>query len=324
MREANISREVIRELISRRDLLLRSLAADEAQSLAAIAQSLRENAKNSADSKALEIAVVGALRALGFAAVHVSGSKTPDGVAGYQAYGVDNKKIIIEAKASIHTPSLGHLDLAGIHSHAVAVGAQGAILISPGYPAAAAESGEINLRADQQRISCWTVEQLAQVVERAERRHINAVDIQDIIFNKFSPIEVTGAVRLLLETPVYDRRSLYRAILEALDTLAERLTDRPRNLSMIAGRIIDDPEIQDVSFKDLTEAAFDLARVSRGLLHITEDGEIVVLGDRAELRRRAAPLTELSEPPRRRGSFRDRDDDISTGGEKDESGRSRR
>jgi len=307
MREADISKETIRELLSRRDLLLQSLALDEVHSLKAIARALRDNATESTDSKALEIAVVGALRAVGFAASHVSGSKAPDGVAGYQVYGVESTRIIIETKASTDNPSLGHLDLAGIHSHAVAVNASGAILVSPGYPGAEDENSEISLRAVQQRVSCWTVEQLARVVERAERRHINAADVQGIVLNQFRPLDVAHHVTTLLETPSFDRRSLYRAILDALDMLSERLTDIPRNLSLIAGRIIDDPELQTVNFKDISEAALDLAHVSRGLLHVTDEGnDVIVFGDLAELRRRAAPLTELAEPPRRRGAFRDR------------------
>jgi hypothetical protein len=103
MREADVPREIIREMLARRDLLLRGLAQDESQSLAAIATSLRENGTNSSDSKALEISAVGAMRALGFAAAHVSGSKTPDGTAGYQVWGVDSVRLTIEAKASTKT-----------------------------------------------------------------------------------------------------------------------------------------------------------------------------------------------------------------------------
>ena len=311
LREAGVEIEIIREILSKRDLLLESLARDEVQSLQALAQLLRENQTNSSDSKALEIAVVGALRGLGFAASHVSGSKAPDGVAGYQVYGTDSKRIIIETKASSGTPSLGHIDIGGVHSHAVAVKAVGAILVSPSFPGEHDPESEISLRAQQQKVSCWTVEQLARVVERAERRHINASDVEAIILSDFAPLQVSAAVNSLLTTPAFDRTNLYRAILDALELFEGKLTDIQRNLSLIAGHITLRPEFTGIKFKDVAEAVIDIAHISRGLLHVTgdtTDGLIVINGDIAELRRRAAPLTELSEAPRRQGSFRERAD----------------
>ena len=55
----------------------------------------------------------------------------------------------------------------------------------------------------------------------------------------------------------------------------------------------------------MTSALSDLARASKGLLHMSEDGGVYILGDLDELERRVAALTEMPGPPRRRGTFRD-------------------
>ena len=60
---AHVAPEVINELLDRRDTMLRSLAADESYSLRALAAGLRDAAQSAND---LEVALVGALRALGF------------------------------------------------------------------------------------------------------------------------------------------------------------------------------------------------------------------------------------------------------------------
>jgi len=113
LREADVPRETIQELLARRDLLLRALSQDESHSLAALSQALKDSSRNSHDSKALEISVVAALRALGFAKKHVSGPKAADGIAGYEVYGVDSRKVTIETKSSTTTPSLSHIGLDG-------------------------------------------------------------------------------------------------------------------------------------------------------------------------------------------------------------------
>jgi len=306
MREADVPNETVRELLARRDLLLRSLAQDESQSLTAIAASLRRNATLSADSKALEISVVSALRALGFAAQHVSNAGTPDGIAKYDVYGVDQHRLTLEAKSSQGTPSLNALDFAGLRSHADASHATGALVVAPTYPGIDDESSETTTRSRMLRVSSWTADQLATVVESAESRHISASQVQNIIENQYAPIDVKAAIDALLVPTDYSRRDLYGAVMWSLDQLQNRLHDTPRTAEMLAAAIALSPEFESVSGSDVDEAVRDLARASRGLLHITDENKILLLGDLDEIRRRVEVMTGEDTAPRRLGTFRDR------------------
>lgn len=258
----------------------------------------------------LEIAIVGALRALGFGARHIAGAGEPDGLANYVIHGTGEQSFTLEAKSSKDVPALAQLDFAGLHSHFKAHAAQGCLLVAPSYPAADDPNSQVSQRAVQQHVSCWTIDQLARVVELSERRHINARSLQDIIINVFAPIDVKAALDHLLSEPTFDKVDLYVAIIGALASLESRLRGTPRNISMIAAEISrDQSKFHSVDVPHVREAVLDLARTSSGMLHLSDNDEVSVLGALDELRRRVSHITGESAPPRRRGTFRSNGND---------------
>jgi len=301
LRAADVESEIVSDLLQRRDSLLRSLAVDESYSLRSLAASLRSA---TASANELEVSLVGAMRALGFNATHISGSGEPDGLAHYLVHGIGEKSFTLEAKSSADVPSLPQLDFAGLRSHYLAKGADGCMLVAPAYPGADDPNSEVSLRARQQNVSCWTIDQVARMVESAERRHINAPSLQDIVLTTFSPLDVTAAAERLLSDPSFDKVDLYQAIIVALTELEVRLRDTPRNISMLAAEISRDQKFSGVKIQQIREAVNDLARASKGMLHLTASEEVHVLGTIDELRRRVADFSQESAPPRRRGTFR--------------------
>lgn len=302
LRAARIEPEIVSDLLDRRDSLLRALALDESSSLASLAKALRDASSSATD---LEIALVSSLRALGFSAKHIAGPKQPDGLANYIIHGGVSAPFTLEAKSSQQVPQLQQLDFAGLHAHFIANEAEGCLLVAPQYPAWDDPTSEVNLRAEQQKVSCWTIEQLAKVVELAEKRHLNASSIQSIVFTKFGPLSVTAAVNEMLQTPSFDKGSLYGEIIAALVLLQPRLPGTPRNISMIATEISRNSGFEKVDLPDISRAVQDLAGASSGMLHLSENGEVSVVGDLDELRRRVSNLTGEMAPPRRKGTFRD-------------------
>ncbi|MGN6201280.1 MAG: ATP-binding protein [Solirubrobacterales bacterium] len=310
LREAAIDPRVVEFVLTRRDQLLRSLARDELYSLKAIAASIR-SARDSANE--LEIAVVGALRSLGFVAKHVSGSGTPDGEAWYEVYGPEQKTFTLEAKSSKDVPSLGNLDFGGLRQHYEDKrdeGAEGCLLVAPAYPGQnEPEEGQVGKRATTQSVSCWTIDSLSAVVEAAEVRHITAEEIQKIVLTKFKPGEVKEAVDLLLNDPGWSRRSLYMAILDSLEALKGHMPNSPRTVDMLAAQIAMKSDFAGIERDDILDAAEQMAQASKGMLHVTRtDGTIRVPGSLDELRRRLKGMTGDHGEPRRRGTFRDRSD----------------
>lgn len=313
LREADLDPRIISYVLSRRDQLLRSLSRDELFSLKAIATSVRE-AKDSAYE--LEIAVVGALRSLGFVTEHIGGSGTPDGEAKYTVYGPEDRTFTLEAKSSKDVPSLGQLDFGGLRQHyedKKEEGAVGCLLVSPNYPGA--EFGnhcQAAKRAVTQRVSCWTVDDLANVVEAAETRHITAEQVQRIVLNVFTPDDVAAAVQALLTDPGWTQRALYQAILDTLDRLEGYLSKSPRTVDMLAAHIAMEPGFAGIEKENILSAAEQMAQASKGMLHVTPEGVIHVPGAMDELRRRLKDMTGENGTPRRRGTFRDRSEDPDT------------
>ena len=303
LRDAHIPEESIRYVLKQHDSLLRSLAKDEAYSLPALAGQLRDAEESATE---LEIALVGALRALGFGAEHIGGSGTPDGMASYLMYGADGKSFTLEAKSSGQVPSLSQLDFAGLRAHYTDK-ADGCLLVAPRYPGQDDPESQVSIRADLEHVSCWTIAQLARVVEVAEHRQINAQQIQEIVLKTFKPMDVTVAVNRLVAEPGYSRRDIYRGIMTALRSLSPRLINTPRNISMLAVEISRETDFPGIDYAEVREAVSDMARASRGLLHLTAEETVFVLGDLDELARRVSSLTEEAGPPRRHGTFRNGD-----------------
>jgi len=301
LREAEISPFVVGDVLERRDQLLRGLAKDHAASLQAIATELR-NAKN--DDRDLEVALVRAARALGFVAKHVSGAGEPDGLARFVAYPAHDVTITLEAKASSGVPGLPQLDFAGLKEHKQAYLAQGCLLVAPSYPGESkGDDASASKRAKEAGVSAWTVDLLADLVEAAERRHITAREVTEIVSTAFAPEDVAARIQALLHVGNGDRQALYQQILSELRALEHKMKGDARSLQALQARMVDRPGLEGLELADLRNAAADLAGASRGALALRGD-ELIISTSLDELQRRVAQLTGSDAPSRRVGPFR--------------------
>ncbi|QDU70765.1 ATP-binding protein [Mucisphaera calidilacus] len=291
MRESGVRSEVIGEILENRDALLRALARDHGFSLASIAGGLRDAAANERD---LEVYLVRAVRALGFNAQHVSGAEEPDGVARFISYPEGERKFILEAKSSTKVPSLGAIDFGGLRQHAKDNKCERCLLVAPDYPGGSKQDdAQAAKRADELKVSCWTVENLARVVESAERRHINARDIYKIVDTAFSPDSVCAAVEDLLSDPGGDLSSLYSAIITVLRGLEGKLPDSTRTVSQIAGKVVDIKGFEGVNEDKIRHAIAQMAGASRGALHLSDEDAVINSTSLNELENRlSSHLTE--------------------------------
>jgi hypothetical protein len=303
LREYGVSSQMVGEVLERRDQLLRSLAADHIFSRGAIAAQLRESADDEYD---LEVNLVIAARALGFVAKHIGGGDRPDGVAKFSEYPGGERKITLEAKSAVDLPSLGSIDFAGLAQHVVdEPGASGCLLVAPAYPGASrGDDAQAAKRAENARVSCWTIEQLASLVEVAEARHISASDVLGIVDTAFSPNQVSDALARLLGEPTWVRQQLYGAIIDALRNLEGRLKDQPRTIDQIASQVTSQAEFRDVPGAEIRRAVEIIAGASQGLMQLLGKNRVVLRGDYDELERRLGPMLGRPAAPRRTGTFR--------------------
>lgn len=300
LREEGVSPTRIGEILERRDQLLRSLASDRVYSLKLIAQQLRDAASDADD---LEIAQVTACRALGFVAKHLKDSEKPDGIARFLDYPGTETIITLEAKSSKEKPSLPHIGFDALSQHYDDYHAEGCLLVAPSYPGGSkGDRAQAAKRAVKQRVSCWTVDQLAQVVEAAETRHIGARQILSIVLTQFAPDEVKAAIKDLLSEPSWSQRDLYTAIIQAFHELDGTLPDRRRTFDMILPIVARHPDLKQITGDQIEQAAVALAGASQGALRVS--GEALLLNTSVDqLETRVASLLGTSGKPRRDGTM---------------------
>lgn len=302
LREARVYAEIVGEVLERRDLLLKGLARDHLFSFAAIAAVLRDAA---ADQYDLEVALVRAARSLGFVAKHIGGAGEPDGIARLISHPEGERKITLEAKSSKNTPNLNAIDFAGLARHVQAHGCTGCLLVAPSFPGTSkGVDSAAAVAARNQRISCWTIDVLARVVEHADARHITARQIIGIVTERFAPDDVSQAVDKLLGDPAWTNSDLHFEILAALRRLQNRLPERPRSVEMIATEVSAQDGFERVSAEDIRNALAQLAGASKGGIILTGTGETVVVNVALdELANRLAARGRMAPTPRGRGGF---------------------
>ncbi len=300
LREAGVSAGTIGDVLERRDLLLRSLANAKMFSLDGLSDFVRGSASRSSD---LEVAIVAGARALGFVAKHLGGSGEPDGLARFVDFPDGEQTITLEAKSSNDKPSAKDIDFAALRTHAKKYNAIGCLLVAPQYPGG--ESGNVATAADGTQTSCWTVGQYADVIQKAEARHISARDVLKVVTTCFTPAEVSNAVGALLSKPSWEKRALYLEVVRVLREVHDLLTDSARNTMMVASHVVLRAGFEGVQEQDVSDAVRDIAAVSRGGLTL-RDGNIVLNVDYDELERRVQTLTGEPASSRRQNTFAER------------------
>ena len=300
--EAGIAPPTVGEVLQRRNELLCSLVRAHMATVEEIADYVRQSKDSALD---LEIALVTGVRALGFVAKHMGGPGQPDGLARFYESAGNECKIALEAKSSGGVPQASTIDFATLQTHVAQSDARGCLLLAPEYVGGSDDNTAV--AAERSRISCWTVEQFATVVEAAEARHISARQVLDIVLKVYKPDDVTEAVQSLLSEPEWDRGQLYREIVNELRRLESILPDSPRNVSMISPSIGRLSGFENISVVEIERAVAELAGSSRGGLTLTGNGEIVLNVELEELKHRVQALTGELASPRRKGTFAESD-----------------
>ena len=301
LREADIPPKLVGDILEKRDKFLRALANDHLTSVSAISQTLLDARDRDHD---LEIALVAASRAIGFVATHVGGPGTPDGVATLLEQPGIETKITLEAKASRGTPSINDIGIGTLADHVKEYQAKGCLLIAPDYPGQTkGEGSSISRMANQNRISCWTINQLADVVSATQSRHISAREVLKLILNNFAPSDVSEAVKGLLNTPDWTEELLYNGVIDVLDHLSNNIPDARPTTDMVLGLLVSKSEYSGIAKIAVEEALRAVASSSKGAM-VVRGEEIKVNTSIPELRRRTTHITGNPGTPRRNGDFR--------------------
>lgn len=300
--ESGMPSNLIGEILEKRDRLLIGLAKDHPISVKFLADALRDSSSNDLE---LEINQVISVRALGFTAKHLAGAGHPDGIATFNTYSNGIKTLTLEAKSSKDIPGLSQLDFAGLQEHMLDNEASGCLLIAPSYPGGTeGDNAAAAKRAKELKISCWTIEQLAKVIEDSENRKITAQDIIDIVETAFTPEEVSAAVESLLAENDWSYTELYNAVVKGIESMEERMPDSPRTLESITTAISFSVDgMKEISKETVSNALRDISHISKGALVFREE-KVLLLTSIDELKQRIASHTGGNGTSRREGKFK--------------------
>jgi len=133
---------------------------------------------------------------------------------------------------------------------------------------------------------------------------VSARDVLGICAQAFTPDDVAAAVSALLSDPEWDRRALYRAVLDALRALEGRLPGTARRIEHVQTEVSRDEAFLSVTEDDVERAIADLAGASQGAL-ILRSGTLVLNTSFDELEVRAGGLLGTPGEPRRASTFRE-------------------
>ena len=272
LRREKLPLDVVGNVLEIRDSLLRKLIKEGEHSNRAIARFLRDAATNAND---LEIRLVQGVRTIGFVANRISGKGNPDGLAKFHEPG--GKKIItLEAKSteSGKAPSIARIDFATLRNHVTQSHADGCLLVAPAYPGQTQEDSSAAKLAQENKISCWTVEQLATFVEDIERRQFTAKDLLDIVQNCYKPVDVATKLKDIASRTL-ENRSLYSAVWHALKSLQEYRDNRVRTVSMITTAVTLNSEFdQSIEEEDVINAIKEMSVLTYGGIVLNENEEV--------------------------------------------------
>ena len=302
LRETDMSSKAVGDILEKRDNLFRSLAKDHMTSAISISQSLLDAANQPDD---LEIALVAAARAMGFVAKHLGAGDEPDGIAVLNDNPDGSKTITLEAKSSDNIPDIARFDFATLVKHVKDFEADGCMLVAPGFPGPTrGDDASIARLAKDNRVSCWTVQQLSDVVHATQSRHISARRILEIVLKLYTPDEVTNEIDRMLGDPSWSNQSLYYGILDAIEFLSERISDTRPTADMVLGHLATKSEYDGLTKEHVANGLNELAMASQGSMTFRKE-QTVLHASVHEIRRRVSGLVGEPGLPRRRGLFRD-------------------
>lgn len=305
LRSSQLEPNAVTSILQRRDYLLRGLAHDHAFSPRLVATALRDARSNPVK---LEIALIVAVRTVGFIVERIAGTGDTEGIAEYAEYeerSGGTRRITLEAKSSINRQqSAKDLNFSAVRTHMDRHNAKGCLMVAPRYPGEDDEDSNVVSAAKTLQLSCWTIDQLADFVEGIETHRLGAKQLYEIVTTKFSPIEVTNALDEIFETTPSNPADLYNAILWSLRQLENRLQQKPRDLGMIQAILSQRDNFANIDEETLRRSFIVMEHQSGGALILHNDGTVTLNGSVDHLASLIMNLTNDASSSRSISNFR--------------------
>jgi hypothetical protein len=189
--DAGVESETAREILTRRDQLLRILASRFPEDAVEVSESIRATVASQTE---FEIASMDGFRVLGFDSTHIGGKGKPDGIAiahlGVQKGGVRKYTVGVDSKSSqseeVQSGNLGLATVARLCYDEYK--ADFAVVIAPGYQASDGEKSKAVKEARRERICLIVASDFADLVATAATKPLSLDKLRDL-FSLRSPVE---------------------------------------------------------------------------------------------------------------------------------------
>ena len=276
--DAGIEFQTVKEIMQKRDRLLRTLVSELPEGAMAVAKRIRESTSLQLP---LEIAAVDGFRILGFDAVHLGGSGKPDGIAtAHLGIAIEDSRartytVTIDAKSSQDSVvQSGNLGLATVARQRGEYQAQYAVMIAPGYQVTEGDESKAVKEAEEQRVCLIRASDFADLVVTSAVKPLSLARLRDL-FKAHSPIKTAEWIQSFRkENPPAPAIKL---ILRTIWRMQER---DPKDAPQIGAIKYAEPALMQYSNDEIRSWLLALARLQPDLIVI--EGEKVQLNQTPE------------------------------------------
>lgn len=205
MYEISVPEESIREIMRRRDKILRELVFGDRASAPLVARMVVDALS---DSVGLEEAIFKAFHTLGFETTKIGGPNEPDGVAnailGYsESAKCENYRITYDAKSTKKTKiQAGTAKLSALNRHKLKYEANYSVVVAVDFEAADNPEGALNTELKQQSITAIRAKDLVRLLLLAVPKQIGLKKLRDLFETCKTPYEVTDWIDRIEKTNI--------------------------------------------------------------------------------------------------------------------------
>lgn len=261
---AGVEPEKSREIMTRRDQLLRVLASKFPEAANEVSELIRQSVTSQDD---LETYSVDGFQVLGFDAVHLGGKGKPDGLAIAHLGQVEGRKYVvtIDAKSTLSDAvQSGNLGLATVARHRKEYNADYSVVIAPDYQIAGGDASKAVKEARDQKVCLLRANDFADLVASSSVRPLPLNRLRTL-FEKNSPDEAKSWVDTLNEEKL--TAPPIKTILEAIWRMQ---TKEQKDAPNIAAIRYEEPALKDkYSSDEIKEWLLSLSRLQPELIVIT-------------------------------------------------------
>lgn len=272
--ESSLSPDEVRDLLRRRDELLRAIVRERPRSVVLVAQQLRDAVQNEKD---LEVSCHRAFRTLGFEVVSMGGSGKPDGLAtavlgvryARQPGEVEERsyKITYDAKSTEHEKvKSGDLRLSTVSRHRNDWGADYAVVIAPDFETSEGEESKAVKEARQENVGLIRAKDFADLVVLSGTKPLPLDKLEELFRDCRSPDESRVWVERFRGEAA--SRPDLRIVLEAIHRLQQQNPTDPPSFGAIK---FSENRLSSVSERQIKEWMRAFSRLLPDLINVYDD-----------------------------------------------------